>query len=424
MVGASAWSRSEGLSAVAARDVPGSVNSNVRLAAPLIFFNRAAGARLWDVDGNDYVDHILGQGPSFLGHAPTRINDEVADAVSRGNLYAGQHPDEIDAAAAMLSAIGWADMIRFGMTGTECVQAALRVARAFTGRERFVRFEGHYHGWIDNVLVAIEDGKPVPASRGQLASHLADSEMLPWNDLAALEALLRDRPTEFAAVIMEPIMVNSGSIEPRPGYLEGVRELCTRYGVVLIFDEVITGFRVSRGGAAGLYGITPDLATYGKAMAGGWPVAALAGRRDIMELFGTGAVNHSGTFNASVMATSAVLATLKELESDDVYTRVEEYSGQLQDLLARLARDHGVPLHIQGPPAALHVGFGSPDPVLDYRQMQTLDLAGYAAFSRLLARNGIWAAARGTWYVSAAHGAAELADTETRFERALEELRA
>ncbi len=421
MVGASAWSRSEGLSALAAREVPGSVNSNVRLAAPLIFFDRAAGARLWDVDGNDYVDYILGQGPSFLGHAPQGINGEVANAVSRGNLYAGQHPDEVEAASAMLSAIGWADMIRFGMTGTECVQAALRVARAATGRDLFVRFEGHYHGWIDNVLVAIQDGKPVPASKGQLASHLADSVMLPWNDLAALDALLRDRPADFAAVIMEPIMVNSGSIPPQPGYLEGVRELCTRYGVVLIFDEVITGFRVSRGGAAELYGVTPDLATYGKAMAGGWPVAALAGRRDIMELFGTGVVNHSGTFNASVMATSAVLATLKELESDDVYARVEEYSAQLQELLLATARDHGVSLHVQGPPAALHVSFGSPEPVLDYRQMQTLDLARYAAFSRVLARHGIWTAARGTWYVSSAHGPAEYTDTQERFTRALEE---
>lgn len=414
------WSRSEDLRLAAARDVPGSVNSNVRLSAPLIFFDRGAGARLWDVDGNEYIDHVLGQGPNFLGHAPERVNNAVFEATKRGILFAGQHPEELDAATAVLDALGWAEMIRFGMTGTECVQAALRAARAATGRTRFVRFEGHYHGWLDNVLVTVDDDGAALASAGQVASHLDDSVMLPWNDLEALENLLRSSPAEFAAVIMEPIMVNSGSILPQPGYLEGVRELCTKYGVILIFDEVITGFRVARGGAAELFGVTPDLATYGKAMAGGWPVAAIAGRRDLMEPFGTGKVNHSGTFNGSVLATSAVIATLPEL-SDEVYASIEAYGTELAELIRRFGRDYSLPLRVQGPPAALHVSFGADTPVIDYRHMQTLDLKRYADLSRVLARHGIWAAARGTWYVSSAHGRDEMNDTVSRLESALEE---
>jgi glutamate-1-semialdehyde 2,1-aminomutase len=250
---------------------PGGVNSNVRLSAPPIFFERASGARLWDVDGNDYVDYLLGQGPNFLGHANPIVNAAVAEACTRGMLYGAQHPLEIEAAELTLAAIGWADLMRFGMTGTECVQAALRCARAATGRTALVHFEGHYHGWLDDVLIQLDDGTPGPASAGQLSSHLRDSYVIPWNDIDALTELMRTHGDTIAAVIMEPVMVNVGVIEPRPGYLQKARELCDEYGAVLIFDEVITGFRLARGGAAERYGVTPDLATYGKAMAGGWP---------------------------------------------------------------------------------------------------------------------------------------------------------
>ena len=259
--------------------IPGGVNSNVRLSAPATFFERAHGARLHDVDGNDYVDYVLGQGPSFLGHAHPAVNAAVAEACSRGMVFGGQHPLEVEAAELTLDALGWADQMRLGMTGTECVQAALRAARAATGRRRFVRFRGHYHGWVDNVL--IDDGGGV-ASAGQLAASLAEASSSSGTTRRPRPTLLSEHGETVAAVIMEPIMINTGSIEPRPGYLERVRELCTQHGCVLIFDEVITGFRLALGGAAERFGVVPDLATYGKAMAGGWPVAALAGRADLM----------------------------------------------------------------------------------------------------------------------------------------------
>ena len=418
------WARSDALLEIARERTPGGVNSNVRLAAPKLFFERARGAWLWDVDGNDYVDYLLGQGPNFLGHAHPQVNAAVAAACERGLLYGGQHEAENEAAERMLDALGWADMIRFGMTGTECVQAALRLARAATGRRRFIRFEGHYHGWLDNVLLDVRDGEPVAPSEGQLAEYLRESLVLPWNDLAAVETALAEQGDDVAAVIMEPVMMNAGAIEPQPGYLAGVRAACDRYGVVLIFDEVITGFRIDRAGAVGRYGVRPDLATYGKAMAGGWPVAALVGRRDLMERFGTGVVNHSGTFNGSVMATAAVVATQRLLDDEPPYERIEAYGRELLSRLLKIGESHGLPLRGQGLGAAFHLSFGPAGPVRDARELAALDLAGYADFAAVLARHGVWVASRGVWYVSAAHGDRELEATLERVEAAVVEITA
>lgn len=412
---------SEALRQRALSSIPGGVNSNVRLTAPSVFFARGSGARLWDVDGNEYVDYVLGQGPHFLGHANAVVNEAVADACTTGMLFGGQNALEVRACELTLAALGWPDMIRLGMTGTECVQAALRAARAATGRSAFVQFEGHYHGWLDNVLVSATAGRSAVGRDGQLSSHPADSHMLPWNDADALAALLSSSGETIAAVIMEPMMVNAGGIEPLPEYLQRVRDLCDQHGVVLIFDEVITGFRLSLGGAAEKYGVTPDLATYGKAMAGGWPVAGLAGRRELMEPFGTGVVNHSGTFNGSVMAAAAVVATQELLQRDPPYERIQTYGTELMAQLSKLAERYDVPLRTQGVGAAFHVSFGDPAPVRDLRGLKTLELDRYAAFATRLADHGLWLAQRGIWYVSAAHGEQELSDTMERLEAALAE---
>ena len=399
--------------------IPGGVNSNVRLLGPPLFFERAEGAWLWDVDGNDYIDYLLGQGPNFLGHANADINRAVAEACSAGMVYGAQHPLEVEAAELLCEAVGWAQMVRFGLSGTEMVQAALRLARAATGRRKFVRFEGHYHGWLDNVLLSMDGGTPGPASAGQLADHLDDSFVLPWNDADALAALLERDGEQVAAVIMEPMMCNTGAITPRDGYLPRVRELCDAHGAVLIFDEVISGFRLALGGAAAIYGVTPDLATYGKAMAGGWPVSALAGRADLMERFGTAEVNHSGTFNASVMAMAATCAALRCLTETPPYDGIAEHGTALMDGLRELGERHDVPLRVQGVPAAFHVSFGDPEPVFDYRGMAQFDSKRYVAFARELADSGVWVAGRGIWYVSAAHGPGELGETLRRVDDAL-----
>ena len=411
--------RSDSLHEAAVRLTPGGVHSNVRMAGPLMFFERAKGAWLWDVDGNDYVDYLLGQGPNFLGHAHPEVNRAVADACQQGMVYGAQHPLEVTAGQRFVDAVEWPDMVRFGLSGTEMVQAAIRLARAVTGRERFVRFQGHYHGWLDNVLLAYdEDGGPIKASEGQLQSHIDDSFVLPWNDADALETLLAERGEQVAAVIMEPFMCNTGAVSPRPGYLEQVRALCDEHQVVLIFDEVITGFRLALGGAAERFGVTPDLATYGKAMAGGYPVAALAGRGELMERFASG-VNHSGTFNASVMASAAVDAALRVLSEDPPYERIEQHGQAVLDGLLELGSSHGVPLRAQGVGPAFHVSFGESGTVHDFSGIQRLDLGRYSAFVPRLAEHGVWVAGRGIWYVSAVHGDKELTTVLERFDAAL-----
>jgi glutamate-1-semialdehyde 2,1-aminomutase len=403
----------------ALRSIPGAVNSNIRLAVPPVFFDRAAGATMWDVDGRDYVDYILGQGSQFLGHACEPVNAAVAEACRKGMLFGASHAGEAEAAELVLAALGWAERLRFGMTGTECVQAALRLSRAATGRRRFVRFDGHYHGWLDNVLIAPGEGGAQPASEGQLAEHLADSYVLAWNDADALAALLREHGDTISAVIMEPVMVNTGGIEPVPGYLRRVRELCDEHGIVLIFDEVITGFRLARGGAAQRYGVVPDLGIYGKAIGGGWPVAALAGRADLMDRFAAGQVNHSGTFNGSVMAAAAVVATQRLLAEDPPYERVEAYGSALMKGLSAVAQEHGVALHLRGVPAAFHAALGPPRSTPNARSLNELDLDGYAELTDRLARHGLWVLRRGIWFVSAAHGDEALEKTLDRFDSAL-----
>ena len=411
--------RSDVLNDRALTSIPGGVNSNVRLTAPRVFFDHGRGARLWDVDGNEYVDYVLGQGPCFLGHAHPAVNRAVAQACEKGLVFGAQHELEVEAVERLLGAVGWAEQGRLGATGTECVQAALRVARAATGRNRFVHFEGHYHGWLDNILMRVDDGHAVPVSLGQVAGQLAETCVLPWNDAEALERLLAESGDTIAAVIMEPVMVNSGSIEPLPGYLARVRELCDEHGVILIFDEVITGFRVARGGAAARYGVTPDLATYGKAMAGGWPVGAVLGRADLLSLLSDGKVNHAGTFNGAVMAAAAVVATQKVLDEDPPYEAIESYGTELMAGLNKIGVAHGLDLHVQGLPAGFHVSFGPTGRVHDFAGLSQLDLARYARFATRLAEHGLWVTGRGIWYVSAAHGSAELADTLERFDNAV-----
>jgi glutamate-1-semialdehyde 2,1-aminomutase len=418
-----ATSTQQDLQQRATRVLAGGVSSNTRLLNPHLIVERASGCRLWDADGTEYLDYLLGQGPNFLGYAPPRVVEKVVAAQRDGIIYAATHRREVEAAERILAVLPWADQLRFGSSSSEMIQAAMRIARNATGRRTILRFHGHYHGWFDNIQIRSDGSHVLPGSLGQIADALDPTMTIEWNDAEAFTAALADHGDTIAAVVMEPMMLNAGAIAPADGYLQHVRELCTRAGIVLIFDETISGFRVSLGGAAELFGVTPDLAVYGKAMAAGWPCAALVGQHGLFADVATGALTHAGTFNGNTIAAAAVLASLDELEDRSVYRHVESVGTALIDALTALVSHHGVPLRFQGLPMAFHARFDAgTEPITRYTQLQTIDDQRYGRFANQLITAGIWVAYRGIWYVSAAHTLDDVDETVKRFDAALSEL--
>jgi glutamate-1-semialdehyde 2,1-aminomutase len=410
------YAASVALGASAREGIAGGVNSSFRAGTqpgPL-FFTHGRGAQLFDVDGNSYLDFVLGMGPNILGHAPASVLADVAGSLTEGQLFAGQHRREIELAGAIQASLPSAELIRLGQSGSEMVQAALRVARALTGRPLVLKFEGHYHGWFDSIYVSVappddwtaDAGTPFLQSAGQSAAATSDVRVIAWNDASRLEQYLNEYGDRVAALIMEPILCNTCVISPEQGFLARARDLCTRLGIVLIFDEVITGFRVGLGGAQGLLGVTPDLTVLAKALGGGFPIAALAGRRDVMEIFESGLVVHGGTYNANVPSVAAALATLKVLQAScgAAYERMNLVGARLIDGLRQLAVRHSAPLQVQGLPTVFNTYF-SPDanPVRDYRTYATSDIPRQRRFIRGLQDRGVRLTARGTWFLSTAH---------------------
>jgi len=396
-----------------ARHLAGGASSNFRLGVsptPLVI-ERGEGPYVVDVDGNRLIDYYAALGPMILGHNPTAVRDAVIRQLERGILYAAQTELEFEAAALVCRLVPCAERVRFVSSGTEAVQAALRLARAATGRRKIVKFEGHYHGWMDNILWSVaptpkaagprEAPNAVAASNGQDEEAGRNTIVLPWNDLAAFEKRLAG--DDVALVIMEPVMCNSGGILPLPGYLEGVRAACTRHGTVLLFDEVITGFRLAAGGAQQRLGVTPDLATFGKAIANGFPVAALAGRADLLDRFATGGIVHGGTYNAQPISMAATVATLKELADPAVFADLERRGRRLMDGLAGALREAGVTARISGFPQIFNVALDVSGAAHDYRDLADVNKARYVAFTTALLRRGVRALERGAWFLSTAH---------------------
>jgi glutamate-1-semialdehyde 2,1-aminomutase len=415
----------------------GGVSSGFRAASKPVplFFERGQGAILTDVDGNSYIDYVLGLGPNILGHAPAKVLARVAASLGEGQLYAAQNRHELALAERLARIIPSAEMVRFASSGTEAVQAALRLARAYTGRPKIVKFEGHYHGWVDTIAVSVKPAlnaagpvsQPVPVAEsvGQPESTFADVIVLPWNDLAMFRDTIESRGPEIAGVIMEPILCNTSVVVAKAGYLEGVRALTQKHGSVLIFDEVITGFRVGLGGAQARLGITPDLSTFAKAVAAGFPLSCLVGRRQIMERLHTHGVLHGGTYNANVVSTTAALAALDELEADSgaVYRRMEGLGGKLMAGLRAAAAKHRLPLLVQGLGAVFNTAFTDQPSVTDYRSHARTDAAMMTRFADLLQEDGVRITQRGTWFLSTAHTDEHIDQTLAAVDRVLGKLR-
>jgi glutamate-1-semialdehyde 2,1-aminomutase len=407
------FEQSKAKMSAASRYLAGGVSSNFRLGispTPLVI-QSGAGPYVTDVDGNRLIDYYLGMGPMILGHNPPCVIEATKAQLDKGILFAGQTEVEFEAARLVCELVPCAERVRFGSSGTEVIQAAMRLARAATGRQTIVKFEGHYHGWLDNVQWSVSPAKeacgpperPVKmaATRGQDPTSGENLDILGWNNLAAVEERLARG--DVAAVIMEPAMCNTSAIAPRSGYLERVREVCTKTGAILIFDEVITGFRLSAGGAQKLLGVTPDLATFGKAIANGFPVAALAGKGPLMDLFVHGGVMHGGTYNGHPVNMAATVATLTELKKGPVYSTIEKQGRRLMDGISEILRSSGIPARVQGFPGIFHVAFGDSTPIETYRDTFALDRARYVRFTTALLERGVRALERGAWFLSSVH---------------------
>jgi len=426
------FERSKAQMARASQYLAGGVSSNFRLGispTPLVI-QRGSGPHVIDVDGNRLIDYYLGMGPMILGHTPQAVLDAVRSQLDKGILFAGQTEAECEAARLVCEFVPCAERVRFSSSGTEVIQAAMRLARAATGRQTIIKFEGHYHGWLDNVQWSVAPGvdvcgplerpQKVPGTPGQDPKSGDHLEVLGWNDLQAVE--IRLSRGDIAAVLMEPAMCNTSVIRPRPNYLEGVRAACSRAGALLIFDEVITGFRVSPGGAQQHFGVTPDLATFGKAIANGFPVAALAGRADLMDLFVNGRVMHGGTYNGHPINMAATVATLQMLAGGHIYALVDQAGRQLMEGIAEILGRFGINATVQGFPGIFHVAFGVTKPIETFRDTFAIDRVRYVKFCTALIERGVRALERGAWFLSCEHDEAIVDETLEAVESAIKQI--
>jgi glutamate-1-semialdehyde 2,1-aminomutase len=401
----------------AARVIPGGVNSPVRafrgVGGEPFFVARGEGARLWDVDGRAYVDFLGSWGPLILGHAARPVVEAIVEAAGRGTSYGAPTPLEVEMAEAITAAYPSIELVRLVSSGTEAAMSAIRLARGATGRPLLLKFDGCYHGHADSLLVKAGSGGAtfsIPDSAGVPGPLAQLTLTAPFNDLDAVGAHFRDRGGEIAAVIVEPVAGNMGVVEPRPGFLEGLREVTRAHGALLIFDEVITGFRVAYGGAQQRYGVRPDLTCLGKIIGGGLPVGAYGGSRQLMShVAPLGAVYQAGTLSGNPLAVAAGLATLRQLQAPGVYATLEARGAQFERGLKAGAEKAGVPFTVNRVGSML-TGFFCGGAVTDYASAKRADTARYARFFHAMLDRGVFLAPSQfeAAFVSLAHSEADL----------------
>jgi glutamate-1-semialdehyde 2,1-aminomutase len=400
--------------------IPGGVNSPVRafrsVGGQPRFIKRAKGARLYDLDGNTYIDYVLSWGPMILGHASPTVVSAIKNAAERGTSYGAPTELEVELADQIRDAFPSMEKSRLVSSGTEAVMSAIRVARGFTKRDGVLKFEGCYHGHSDYLLAKAGSGLTtlgIPDSLGVPADFAKHTLTAPYNDIRTVQRILRDRGKDLACIIVEPVAGNMGVVPPAPDFLPALRQLATDHDILLIFDEVISGFRVHYGGAQALYGVTPDLTVLGKIIGGGLPVGAYGGRRDIMDLIApAGPVYQAGTLSGNPLAVTAGLATLKQLRAKNLYKQLEERSAALARGLADEAKRAGIAL-TQTRVGSMLTSFFTQEPVVDWNSAKKSDTKRYGLFFHGMLEQGIYLAPSQfeAAFLSTAHTSADIEKT-------------
>ncbi len=412
--------KSEALFAEALKYIPGGVNSPVRafraVGGQPFFVHRASGARVFDVDGNDYIDYVGTWGPAILGHAHPKIISAVQAAAEQGTSFGIPNPHEVSMARLVCQGVPSVQKVRMCNSGTEACMSAIRLARGFTKRDKIIKFDGCYHGHADSLLVRAGSGALTfghPDSLGVPASFTQHTIVVPFNDEVAVHAAFEANRGQVAGIIIEPVPGNAGLYLPRPGYLEFLRAITREHGALLIFDEVMTGFRVAPGGAQERFGITPDLSCFGKIIGGGLPVGAFGGRSEIMDcLAPLGGVYQAGTLSGNPLAMAAGLAALEELKSTDAYVRLEENGAQLEAGMRAAAQSAGVPVTFNRC-GSMFCGYFTDKPVHNLADAMHSDRARFAKFFHGMLDSGVYFAPSQfeAGFISTAHTSAEIEQT-------------
>lgn len=413
--------------------IPFGVNSSHRYwgeNTPVI--ERGEGAYVYDFDGNRYIDYRLGFGPVILGHAHPFVNQRVIAAIQHGVTFSATQEYEVRVAEHIIKMCPSVDMVRLDNTGSDATRHALRLARGYTGRDLILKFEGAYHGDYDYMLWTTPDslksqvgkrGEPIGHKTSQGVPNLVSQLLLiaVWNDREGVEKLLKEKGDAIAAIIVEPILANAGGLMPEAGFLQFLRDQCDMYGIILIFDEVKTGFRIASGGAGEHFGVRADLSTYAKAMGNGYPISAIGGKRDIMMTIAPGKVVHAGTYTGNVVVTAAADATLEYMQKHDVFNHLNQIGQQLMDGLDKILSHHQVPHHIHGLPSLFGLTLSESSPK-DWRDVVDTNLELSEKLLVELVNAGIMTDSdpQQTWYVSDSHTSEDVAETLNRFETALQ----